>query len=138
MSARQHNAQDLDQIAEDLRAVAHKLTRITEQLEVLCNGHLDKSETVSRIVDLVCDHYGVSKVRLVSRSRLKIVDTARHVALYLARKKTTLSTPKIGALLCRDHGSVCHSTKTVEDWMETDKAFLAEVHKLEAQLNGEP
>ena len=55
--------------------------------------------------------------------------------MYLAQKYTKLSSARIGALIGnRNHATVLHSCKIVEDRLHVDKAFKAKVDEIEKLL----
>ena len=71
-----------------------------------------------------------------SARRLRQVALPRQVAMYLAKKLTTLSLPEIGKNFGgRDHTTVIHAVKKVESSIQTD-ASLAEDVRLLLQVLG--
>lgn len=62
--------------------------------------------SLTDIIYVVAEHYGISPSELLSRSRSKTAAEARIVAYALARDITVTSLPEIGDVFCRDHTTV--------------------------------
>ena len=86
--------------------------------------------TVDKIFAAVEKKYEVSKSDLVSKSRVKEVAQARHVAIHLIRTITEMSLPSIGKIFNRDHSTVMSSLDTVDKKMASSGAFEAEINNL--------
>ena len=61
----------------------------------------------------------------------------RQLAMYLAKILTPLSLPDIGKAFGRDHTTVIHAVKTIEDLIVRDKELAADVDLLSRRLKGE-
>ncbi len=71
---------------------------------------------VSEILEAVAKHYGIRVQELLGRKRTRSISQPRHVAMYLARRLTSLSLEEIGVHFGgRDHSTVLHAERTVED-----------------------
>lgn len=91
--------------------------------------------TIERILNVVCEYFNVSIDDVMSPSRKQPIVQARQVAMYLASKYTKLSSARIGVFIGnRNHATVLHSCKTVEDTLHVDKAFKARVAEIEEIL----
>lgn len=65
-----------------------------------------------RILEEVCEKYGISRVDILSDRRSQKYVIARHEAMYRMRHETTMSYPAIGRRLGgKDHTSVMHGIK---------------------------
>ncbi|MCQ2351198.1 MAG: chromosomal replication initiator protein DnaA [Paludibacteraceae bacterium] len=94
-----------------------------------------KNYTVQEIRDIVCDFYGVSLESILSETRKREIVQARQVAMYFAKLKTKDSLTTIGTTIGkRNHATVLHACKTVQDLMDTDKTFRASVEELDRLL----
>jgi chromosomal replication initiator protein len=62
--------------------------------------------SLTDVIYVVAEHYGVSPSDMLSRSRAKTVAEARQVAFALARDITRSSTPEIGDCFGRDSSTV--------------------------------
>jgi chromosomal replication initiator protein len=88
--------------------------------------------TLQQIIDAVTAHYNVRLSDLQSRRRHKSVTEPRQVCMYLARKRTRFSLEEIGGYFGgRDHTTVMHSIRTVDDRIEADKPFAREIDQLD-------
>jgi len=91
--------------------------------------------TLQQIIDVVTQYYNVKLSDLQSRRRHKSVAEPRQVCMWLARHHTRFSLQEIGGHFGgRDHTTVMHSTRTVEDRMEMDEQFARLMHRLDAQV----
>lgn len=69
--------------------------------------------SLTDIIYVVAEHYGISPSDLLSRSRMKTVAEARCVAYALARDLTRSSFPEIGDVFGRDHTTVMTSVSDI-------------------------
>jgi len=94
-------------------------------------SQVDKEISVENIKTLVANYFDVPVEKLHSKTRLRDVVIARQLSMYLAKKYTTSSLKKIGdSFGGRDHSTVIHSLKTIEDMIDTDKVFKDKVNVL--------
>ena len=94
-----------------------------------------KEITIDTIISKVCEHYDIEKESLHSRSRKHNVAIARQVAMYLAKKYTDTSCVRIGKLIAkRNHSTVLHSCKMVQNQLEIDKNFRSEMEEIENMI----
>ena len=94
-----------------------------------------KPITINDIVDKVCAHYKIDSSALLAKTRKREIVQARQIAMFLAKKHTDISTPKIGKIIGnKDHATVLHSCKIVKELLDVDKTFKAEIEQLEATL----
>ena len=94
-----------------------------------------KPITVEDIINTVCSHYGVDPSVVFSKSRKRDAVLARQVSMFFAKKYTDLSNAKIGAQIGnKDHATVIHACKTIEDMQETDKRFNESLNEILTEL----
>jgi len=94
-----------------------------------------KVMTVEHIRDTVCDYFNLSVDAISTRSRKMEVVQARQVAMYFSKMLTKSSLATIGMHIGRrDHATVLHACKKVEDLMDTDKHFRKEVEEIKERL----
>lgn len=95
----------------------------------------EKQVTVRNIQKAICEHFDVKISDLKSKRRTKNLALARQMAMYLCRKFTSTSFPAIGAEFGgRDHSTVIHASKTIEQRTVTDPNIKATVDRLVRQL----
>ncbi len=83
----------------------------------------------------VADHYQIRHSDMTSKRRPNAIAFPRQIAMYLCRQLTRHSLQEIGeAFGGRDHGTVIHAVKTVENMMDQDDSVRGSVDFLKAQL----
>jgi chromosomal replication initiator protein len=91
--------------------------------------------TVERIARRVGGYFRVKPEHLQSRRRSRGVLVPRQVGMYLARQLTGLSLGQIGAYFGgRDHSTVLHACRKVEQALGRDAALSGAVRQLHAEL----
>ncbi len=87
--------------------------------------------SLQHIIDVVTSFYNVKLSELQSKRRHKSIALPRQVCMWLARQETRYSLQEIGGYFGgRDHTTVMHSIKTVEDRLDTDDQFAHQVQEL--------
>lgn len=95
----------------------------------------EKTVDLSEIKEAVCEYYNLDVKDIQTKSRKREVAQARQVAMYLARKYTKKSLAVIGSEIGnRDHATVLHACKTVENLIETDKTIRQSLDTIESKL----
>ena len=90
-----------------------------------------------RIREAVAREWGVDPAGLVSKRRTKDLTVPRQVAMYLIREILDLSLVEVGKVFGgRDHSTVIHSIRKVEDEIESDTAFRHHVERVRGVLEG--
>ncbi|MDR0972384.1 MAG: chromosomal replication initiator protein DnaA [Prevotellaceae bacterium] len=91
--------------------------------------------TVDTILDTVCSYFNVSPVIVQSKNRKRETVEARQIAMYLARKHTENSSGQIGKLIGRrDHATVLHAFKVVQQQLEVSHSFRSTLSEIEEAL----
>jgi chromosomal replication initiator protein len=91
--------------------------------------------TVERIAQHVSRYFQVEPRQLQSRRRGRHALLPRQVGMYLARRLTPLSLQQIGAYFGdRDHSTVLHACRKVEQALDGDPALSGAVRQLHAEL----
>ena len=84
----------------------------------------DRKVTVEDIQKKVAEHFSIRISDMYSDKRSKNIARPRQIAMYLSKKLTTLSLPDIGRKFGgRDHTTVIHAVKKVEELISTDISF---------------
>ncbi|MDG1139687.1 MAG: chromosomal replication initiator protein DnaA [Opitutales bacterium] len=92
--------------------------------------------TMETIQKKVVDYYHLRMADMLSRRRPANIAFPRQVAMYLSRMLTEHSLQEIGAAFGgRDHGTVIHACKTVENMMDQDTSIKHSVEFLNEQLS---
>ena len=91
-----------------------------------------KIEDIQRIV---AKHYQVSRADVLSSRRTQNVVRPRQVAMYLSKQLTLRSLPEIGRRFGgRDHTTVLHAVRKIDDLVKTDQALADEIELLKRML----
>ncbi|MGH7997345.1 MAG: chromosomal replication initiator protein DnaA [Opitutaceae bacterium] len=91
--------------------------------------------TIETIQKKVAEHFQIRPSDMTSKRRPNNIAIPRQVAMYLARTLTKHSLQDIGdAFGGRDHGTVIHACKAVDNMMEQDTTMRGSVGFLKAQL----
>ena len=92
--------------------------------------------TIESIQKKVVDYYHLRMADMLSRRRPANIAFPRQVAMYLSRILTEHSLQEIGnAFGGRDHGTVIHACKTVENMMDQDNSIKYAVEYLNEDLS---
>ena len=91
--------------------------------------------TIDKIIDYVCKIYNMQYDDIIGKKRPKNIAMARQVAMYLCRKITDASLPKIGqAFGGRDHTTVIHAYEKIEKMRKEDKSFESQLQQYEEKI----
>jgi chromosomal replication initiator protein len=83
---------------------------------------------IEDILKIVGRHYNVARSDLLSPRRARSVVMPRQVGMYLAKKLTPRSLPEIGRRFGgRDHSTVLHAVRKIEEQMRTDDRLARDV-----------
>ena len=94
-------------------------------------------DTVQHILTVTAELYSCSVGQITGPSRSKPLVAARHIAMYLIRNSTDLSYPKIGRVFSdRDHSTVIHAVRKVEQDMTENKDTCDTIEKLQQLVGG--
>jgi chromosomal replication initiator protein len=97
----------------------------------------DRRVTIEEIQRRCAEHFNIKQADMQSPRRARQVARPRQVAMYLAKQLTTRSLPEIGRKFGgRDHTTVMHAVKKVEELCAADAAFLEDVELLKRMLEG--
>lgn len=97
---------------------------------------VEKELTVEDIVRTTCDYYHVKDDSIYTSSRKRDIVLARQVAMYLTHKYLpSLSLARIGQCIgSKDHSTVLHACRTIEEQIGVDKAMELAVEDIEAKM----
>lgn len=147
--------------ARVLEFLAHKITSNVRELEgalnrVVAHGTLvgtpitlestqevlhdilranDRRITIEDIQKKVAAHYNIKVSDMHSSRRSVAIARPRQIAMYLAKKLTTKSLPEIGRKFGgKDHTTVMHAVKRIDELSRNDKEFADDVELLMRML----
>jgi len=114
------------------------LNAVERLLSDLLHEEAASKVTVDQIQKKVSDYYKIRFSELIGRRRTSTIVFPRQVAMYISRTLTSDPLKSIGdAFGGRDHGTVIHACKQVENIMEQDGSVKRGVDYLIKQLSKE-
>jgi len=91
--------------------------------------------TLEYIQKVVCDYFNMPPDSLQSKTRKREVVQARQIAMFFCKTLTKSSLATIGATIGnKDHATVLHACKTVNNLIDTDKQFRGDIEEIERRL----
>jgi len=95
----------------------------------------DRRITIEDIQKQVAAHFNIKVADMHSARRSRSVARPRQVAMYLSKKLTTKSLPEIGRKFGgKDHTTVMHAVKKVDELSAIDNEFAQDVELLTKML----
>jgi len=82
------------------------------------------------IIEHVARYFELSLDELYGNSRAAAIAQARQIAMYLCRELTSLSLPKIGQLIGRDHTTVMYANNKIAELMKERRSVYNQVTDL--------
>ncbi len=97
----------------------------------------DRRVTIDEIQRKVAEHFNMRVADMHSERRARAIARPRQVAMFLAKNLTQRSLPEIGRKFGgRDHTTVMHAVKKVEELMASDHSFAEDIELLRRTLAG--
>ncbi|MFA9390183.1 MAG: chromosomal replication initiator protein DnaA [Prolixibacteraceae bacterium] len=91
--------------------------------------------TIDYIQKIVCDYFNMPIDSLQSKTRKREIVQARQIAMFFSKSLTKSSLASIGSQIGnKDHATVLHACKTVNNLIDTDKHFRIDVEEIEKRL----
>lgn len=107
---------------------------VREQLN-LQSASEEKQITLDIIARATGQYFKIPLADLKSKSRNKDIAKARHIAIYLSRKLIKATQQDIGRFYGgRDHTSIIHASKKIQEQLKTDSALSRDVLEIENSL----
>jgi chromosomal replication initiator protein len=95
----------------------------------------DRRVSIEDIQKRVAEHFNIRVSDMHSARRARAVARPRQVAMYLAKQLTTRSLPEIGRKFGgRDHTTVMHAVRKVEELSAQDASFAEDLELLRRML----
>jgi chromosomal replication initiator protein len=107
-----------------------------EVMHDLLRAH-DRRVTIEEIQKRVAEHFNIRVADMHSARRSRTVARPRQIAMYLSKQLTARSLPEIGRKFGgRDHTTVMHAVKKVDELRQADASFAEDVDLLRRMLEG--
>ncbi len=139
-----------EKITSNIRELEGSLRRIVAHSQLLSKSEItldmtqdilkdmlrsiDRKTTIDEIQKKVAEYFNISVKELQSSRRARTVARPRQIAMYLAKQLTSRSLPEIGRKFDRDHTTVMHAVRKVEDLIGTDSSLTESVNALRRSL----
>jgi len=133
------NIRDLKGTFKDLLAYSSimKIESITLQIALsrlkdkITKNLYSSPVSVDKVIHIVAEYYNLKSSDITGEKRTKSIALARQIAMYLSRKATRLSTTQIGTYFGdKEHGTVMHATKKIEDLNNSDQKIKGDIEIL--------
>lgn len=107
----------------------------TEALKDIISNKQAKHITIDLIQDVVSSYFNLRVEDFKSQRRTRNVAYPRQIAMYLSRKLTDMSLPKIGEEFGgRDHTTVIHAYEKIAEGLKTDESLQHTVNELTKKI----
>lgn len=100
---------------------------------IMIHTHL-LSGKMAYIAAMVSEELCVPLLDMQSISRKKELVNARQIAMYLMKQRRAGSLVSIGRYFNRDHSTVIYAVQTVNDLMDTEKAYKKKVKEIDGKI----
>ena len=108
-----------------------------EALKDYINKGISEKDDVRRIQKVVSEYFQISVEDIRSKKRSSNIAFPRQIAMYLCRKMTNESFPKIGTEFGgKDHSTVMHSVEKIEKEIASNKELSQIIEKLKKDIGG--
>ncbi|MEI6438058.1 MAG: chromosomal replication initiator protein DnaA [Candidatus Omnitrophota bacterium] len=91
--------------------------------------------SIEMVQQVVAEEYKITVNDLKSKKRTQNFSLPRQIAMYLTRKLTKHSLPEIGNAFSKDHTTVIHSCKKIEEDINNSSEIKYSIEKLSRILN---
>ena len=96
----------------------------TEALKDIISNKQNKNITIDLIQDVIAAYFNLRVEDLKSQRRTRNIAYPRQIAMYLSRKLTDMSLPKIGEEFGgRDHTTVIHAYEKISESLKNDESL---------------
>ncbi len=109
----------------DLNNMPLDLHNVAIAIDDMSKNEGNALPTPTLIISQVCKFYSVDEAALRGTQRSKGIVEARQMAAFLIRKMTNLSLPDIGKEFGKDHATILHSIKKVENAIAAGDEILS-------------
>lgn len=103
---------------------------VKEYLKEFLGSSIYTTNSIGRIQKAVADHYGITVEVLKSKKRKAEINHPRQVAMYLCHMKTEETWERIGLEFNKDHSTVIHGCKKIEDDLKTDTKLQQDIKEI--------
>ena len=107
-----------------------------EALKDMISPDDNRAVSPELIIEVVSEHFNVPVAELKGKKRNAVIVLTRQIVMYLCRNMTDTPLKSIGALLGgKDHASISHGVKKIEQDMKTDEALNNTINIIRKKIN---
>ncbi|MCY6372272.1 chromosomal replication initiator protein DnaA [Clostridium ganghwense] len=107
-----------------------------EALKDIISTEQNRQVTIELIQDIVANYFNLKVAELKSSRRTRNIAFPRQIAMYLSRKLTDMSLPKIGEEFGgRDHTTVIHAYEKISTNLKKDESLKNVINDLTKKIN---
>ena len=118
----------------DIEKTSITIDLVKNSLQNLVKVRDEKRITSERIMDEVAKNFHITRSDILSERRSRDVAVPRQLAIFLTREMTGFSTTKIGTDFGRDHATIMHACKKMQEMVEKDESLAARVSEIKRTL----
>ena len=108
----------------------------SEALKDIISSKQTRQVTIDIIQEVVANYYNLKIEDLKSARRTRNIAFPRQIAMYLSRKLTDMSLPKIGEEFGgRDHTTVIHAYEKISNNLKKDESLQNAIKELNKRIN---
>ncbi|MGO5073716.1 chromosomal replication initiator protein DnaA [Clostridium sporogenes] len=108
----------------------------SEALKDIISSKQTRQVTIDIIQEVVANYYNLKIEELKSARRTRNIAFPRQIAMYLSRKLTDMSLPKIGEEFGgRDHTTVIHAYEKISNNLKKDESLQNAIKELNKRIN---
>ena len=120
----------------DMNGLVLDVPSVSRAIRDMYKGKASELPTPSLIISEVCRFYSIDESVLRGTQKTKNTANARQIAMYLIRQMTNLSLPDIGREFSRDHTTVMHAVKKIENQLKDPDNELHDILRdIQANIN---
>ena len=136
------NVRQIEGVLKKLKAMnsftGAEITResIDQVISIIDPGNIPTDAMVDRIMTATAKKYGVTVEDLKSKKKTDSIANARHTAVYIIRKLTSLSLKETGKIFGRDHSTALASEQKVITNIRTKNNYERDINQLIKEIKG--
>lgn len=104
-------------------------------IQTLINAKDEYLPSPEIIIEETAKYYSLDPKDILGQSRIKTVVLPRQISIYLVKEILGLSLPETGKVFKRDHTTIIHSLKKIEELVKKDRETLEIIRDIKSNIN---
>ena len=104
-------------------------------IQTLINAKDEYLPSPEIIIEETAKYYSLDPKDILGQSRVKTVVLPRQISIYLVKEILGLSLPETGKVFKRDHTTIIHSLKKIEELVKKDRETLEIIRDIKSNIN---